>query len=32
MKNLKALSGGDDSIFVIVDDRSDVWMEDALDE
>ena len=29
MKNLKSLSGGDDSIFVIVDDRSDVWMEEV---
>ena len=25
MKNLEALTGGDDSIFIIVDDRADVW-------
>jgi hypothetical protein len=28
LKNLKALAGGVDNIFVIIDDRFDVWMED----
>lgn len=27
-KSLKDLSGGDDSIFAIIDDRSDVWLQD----
>jgi hypothetical protein len=28
-KSLKDLSGGDDSIFAIIDDRSDVWLQDV---
>lgn len=28
-KTLNALSGGDDTIFVILDDRSDVWLNDG---
>ncbi len=31
LKNLKALAGGDDSIFVIIDDRHDVWTEEIKD-
>jgi hypothetical protein len=27
-KSLKNLTGGDDSIFAIIDDRYDVWMQD----
>ena len=27
-KTLNALSGGDDKIFVILDDRDDVWLQD----
>lgn len=29
LKNLKSLTGGDDSIFVIIDDRSDVWTQEV---
>ena len=28
-KSLKDLAGGDDSIFAIIDDRSDVWMQEV---
>ena len=27
-KTLDALAGGDDKIYVILDDREDVWLED----
>jgi hypothetical protein len=27
-KTLNALAGGDDKIYVILDDREDVWLED----
>lgn len=32
LKTLKSLAGGDDSIFVIIDDRFDVWLEEIKDE
>lgn len=32
LKTLKSLAGGDDSIFVIIDDRYDVWMEETKNE
>jgi len=28
-KNLDALAGGDDKIYVILDDREDVWLEET---
>ena len=28
---MSSLAGGDESIFVIIDDRYDVWMEDSKD-
>jgi len=28
-KTLSSLAGGDDSIFIILDDRSDVWLVDG---
>lgn len=31
LKNLSALAGGDDSIFIIFDDRFDVWSEEVKD-
>lgn len=31
LKTLKSFAGGDDSIYVIIDDRLDVWMEEILD-
>lgn len=32
LKNLKDLAGGVDNIFVIIDDRFDVWMEEYKDK
>lgn len=32
LKSLGSLAGGDDSIFVIIDDRYDVWMEETKGE
>lgn len=32
LKNLSSLAGGDDSIFVIIDDRFDVWSEEVKDK
>ena len=29
IKNLSALAGGDDSIFIVIDDRVDVWTEET---
>ena len=31
-KSLKDLAGGDDSIFAIIDDRSDVWIQDVKND
>jgi hypothetical protein len=31
VKSLSSLSGGDDSIFAIIDDRFDVWMQEVKD-
>jgi len=31
-KSLKNLAGGDDSIFAIIDDRFDVWLQDIKDK
>jgi hypothetical protein len=31
-KTLSSLAGSDDTIFVIIDDRFDVWTEEAKDE
>lgn len=28
-KTLSSLAGGDDTIFIILDDRSDVWLVDS---
>lgn len=32
LKSLNSLAGGDESIFIIIDDRSDVWTEEVKDE
>jgi hypothetical protein len=32
MKSLNSLSGGDDTIFAIIDDRYDVWMKEVRDD
>ncbi len=31
VKSLSSLSGGDDTIFAIIDDRVDVWMQEVKD-
>ena len=31
IKSLSSLAGEDENIFVIIDDRYDVWMEDVKD-
>lgn len=31
IKSLSSLAGGDESIFIIIDDRSDVWTEEIKD-
>eukprot|EP00347_Sterkiella_histriomuscorum_P012433 403368592 len=32
IKSLSSLAGGDESIFIIIDDRSDVWTEEVKDQ